>query len=73
MRSEFEELPGLRTTPSETMERWDFDSVDEEQIVLDAFVDIGFLERSSEGGYARHLLSAAPAPSGPFEYGRERR
>ena len=64
MRSEFEELPGLKITAPEAAERWDLDLVDEAQIVLDTFVELRFLERSREGAYARRSAGAVPLEHG---------
>lgn len=52
IRAEFDETPGLRVSLAEAAERWALDAASLE-VILDRFVDVGLLERSSDGAYVR--------------------
>jgi hypothetical protein len=52
IRGEFEEVPGLQVTLEDAQDRWALDG-DSLSAVLDTFVEVGILERSADGRYAR--------------------
>ena len=52
IRSEFSDAPGLRVTLHQAADLWDLDHW-ELQVILETFVDVGFLRRSIDGAYSR--------------------
>lgn len=52
IRGEFNDVAGLRLTAEEAQARWAMDQA-VAQVILDAFVDVGFLRRSGDGAYFR--------------------
>ena len=52
IRSTFREVPDLRVTLNQAAELWALDQMKLE-IILETFVDVGFLCRSVSGTYAR--------------------
>lgn len=52
IRGEFDEASDLRLTVEQACQRWDLDAT-RLKAILDTFVDVGFLRRSSDGIYFR--------------------
>ena len=52
IRSEFTEVPDLELTLDEATSLWDLDH-DRLKVILDTFVDVGFLMESPDGVYSR--------------------
>ena len=50
IRGEFHETPDLRVTLDQAETRWDLDHRNAE-LILETFVDVGFLRRSPDGSY----------------------
>ncbi len=50
IRSEFQEVPGLRVTLERATVLWPLETRDLE-LILETFVDVGFLRRTSDGSY----------------------
>ncbi len=59
IRGEFEATPDLRVTIEQAREIWNVD-VTSLDVILQAFVDVGFLRRSAEGVYFRRQDPAGP-------------
>ena len=54
IRSTFRKVPDLRVTLTEAADLWALDQMKLE-IILETFVEVGFLCRSPDGAYARRL------------------
>ena len=52
IRSEFQEIPDLRVNLEQAQVRWNLEPSDLE-LILETFVDVGFLRHSSDGPYYR--------------------
>jgi hypothetical protein len=50
IRSEFQEVPELRVTIEQAAVLWNLETRDLE-LILETFVDVGFLRRASDGSY----------------------
>ena len=50
IRGEFQEVPDLRVTLEQAQGRWNLEPRDL-KLMLEAFVDVGFLRRSADGSY----------------------
>lgn len=52
IRSEFQEIPDLRVSLEQAQVRWNLEPSDLE-LILETFVDVGFLRHSLDGPYYR--------------------
>ena len=50
IRGAFQEVPALRITLEQAQERWNLEPRDLE-LILETFVDVGFLRHSQDGAY----------------------
>ena len=57
IRSEFHDEPDMRLTLQQAADHWDVDQPVLE-IILETFVDVGFLRRSIDGAYSRRWPQA---------------
>ncbi len=57
IRSEFSDASDLRVTLRQAEDHWHLDRT-ELEIILETFVEVGFLRRSVDGAYSRRLPRA---------------
>lgn len=50
IRGEFQEMPGVPVTLAQAEELWGLQR-DDLELILNTFVDVGFLRRSADGAY----------------------